>query len=241
MLKNAKPTVQVASNSAPLGAATSLTNGTVPIFAFKVTAGSSVGSEVLLYRTTFIITTSGDVTVNSLVLKNENGDTVSATSGTLTEAANGYDGSFATFMWSTTFNNPDFDVTGATSYEALKVPAGSSKTYILYATVGNASAGENLSTFLVGDTASTSHEVGTTNKAQVTIGGAVGFAVPGTTPANLVGGSLGGNFVWSDNYQKKSITGIDGTNVTSTAMWYNGHLVPGLLNAVTTTPYTIGF
>ena len=47
-----------------------------------------------------------------------------------------------------------------------------------------------------------------------------------------------GNFIWSDNYKAKSVSSNDATN---TAQWYNGHLVPGLENAVSTTPYVIGW
>ena len=78
--------------------------------------------------------------------------------------------------------------------------------------------------------ASTSADVNTDNKAN-------GFY---PAPSGDLS-SVRGNFLWSDNYKNKSITGTGGNNATDTAQWYNGHLVSGLGNVVSTTAYTIGY
>lgn len=231
VLRVSKPIVTLPTADNRLGAASSLTNGSVVIFAYKVTADAS-GGDVLLYRNTFVVATSGTgMSVDNLRIVDEDGNTVGAAS-TPTDCTS--DGAYE--YWDTfTFNNPDFDVTGCTNTEALKVTAGTSETYKVYATIAGAASGESFTTFLVGDTASTSKGgVNVTNSANE---GGISWQAPNGDLGNMARG----NFIWSDNYQNKSMTGTGGNNVTSTAQWYNGHLVTGLGNVVSTTAYTIGY
>jgi len=236
VLRSSKPTVTLAgslsaADKSTIGLATELVNGTVCAYAFKVTADAS-GGEVLLFRNTFGFATSVDVSFSSLYVKDQDGNTISATSGTISEGTNGYD-ALGDFWWTTTFDSPV--IGNGDVAEAIRVPAGESKLYKLCGTVSGASTGENLSVFLVGDTASTSDQVNLRNNAIVTSGS--GFMVP--TGSNLTNGL--GNFVWSDNYRQASISGTGANNATTLPQWYNGHLVPGLENTVSTTPYVLGW
>jgi len=225
VLKVSKPIVTLPTASNSLGAATTLANGSVVLYAYKVTADAS-GGDVLLYRNTFVVATSGSgMSVTNLRVVDENGNTVGVASTPTSYSIDNNDEYYDTF----TFNNPDFDVTGATNNEAIKITAGSSKTFKLYGTIAGASTGENFTTFLVGDTASTSAIVNTANTADF-------YVAPSSDLS-----SVKSNFLWSDNYKNNSLTGINGENATSTAQWYNGHLVSGLGNVVSTTAYTIGY
>jgi len=173
-----------------------------------------------------VATSGSGMTVTSLRIDDENGNTVGAASN---PDSYDIDGNFE-YHDTFTFNNPDFDVTGCTNTEALKVPSGESRTFKVYGTISGASANENFTTFLVGDLATTSADVNTDNTAS------------GFYPApNADLSSVRSNFIWSDNYQNKSMEGVDGNNVTSTAQWYNGHLVPGLGNVVSTTAYILAY
>lgn len=242
VLRSSKPIVQVSSTANPLGAATSLTNGSINLFNFKITADSS-GGEVLLYRTTFIFATSGTgMTLTNVFVRDADGNTVktASTPTDLDAEAN------SEYYLTVTFNNPDVSLGDAD--EAIKIASGQSKTFYVWGTVSGAGTGENVSTFLVGDTASTSATVNVSNVANQDgywNGGGIGWKVPvcdfTTWPAN---------FIWSDNYKNKSIsaasstdatTGVSVTNATGTPMWYNSHLVPGIGNVVTTTSYVIGW
>jgi len=222
VLKVSKPVVTLPTSSDSLGAATTLSNGSVVLYAYKVTADAS-GGDVLLYRNTFVVATSGTgMSIADLRIADENGNTV----GTAGDPTN-YDGdkqAYKTF----TFDNPD--VSNGDVGEAIKITAGSSKTFKVYGTIAGAATGENFTTFLVGDTASSSDDVNTDNTA-------AGFY---SEPSGDLS-SVMSNFIWSDNYKNDSITGIDGNNATTSAQWYNGHLVSGLGNVVSTTAYTIGY
>lgn len=231
VLRTSKPIVTLPTASNSLGAATSLTNGNIPIYAFKVTADASGGS-VLLYRATFNIATSGsDMTVTNVRVEDENGNTLKTASNPSYYANGG------SYYYTATFNNPDFDVVGATTDEAIEITKGTSKTFYLYGTITGASAAENLSTFLVGDFASTSIHVNVENVANAGTGAVAGAGFYPTPTTDLT--SVRSNFLWSDNYKQKSLQGVDGNNATSAAQWYNGHLVSGLGNKVSTTPYVI--
>lgn len=232
VLRTSKPIVTLPTASNSLGAATTLTNGNIPIFAYKVTADASGGS-VLLYRATFVIATSGSgMVVSNVRIDDENGNTIKAA-----VASPSYMNDGTGYYYTATFNNPDFDVTGATTDEAIEITKGTSKTFYLYGNVTGASTGENLSTFLVGDLATTSSHVNVENVANAGVGAAVGAGFYPTPTVDFT--SVRSNFIWSDNYKQKSLTGIDGNNATSAAQWYNGHLVSGLGNRVSTTPYVI--
>ncbi|MBU4339260.1 hypothetical protein KKD57_06985, partial [Patescibacteria group bacterium] len=229
VMKNSIPTVTLPTSSNSLGAATSLTNGSIVVYAYKVTAPAG-GGDVLLYRNTFVFATSGsDMTITNVRIVDEEGNNIKAAANPTSYSIDGN----TEYWYTATFNNPDFDVTGATTVEAIKVTAGTSKTFKVYATISGASANENLTTFLVGDTASTSDGVNTRNKAEL--------AGSWQAPNGDLGNMTRGNFIWSDNYKQNSLEGIDGNNATSTAQWYNGHLVPGLGNVVTTTAYVISY
>jgi len=226
VLRTSIPTVTLPTASNSLGAATTLTNGTQVVYAYKVTADAA-GGDILLYRNTFVFATSGDnMVITNVYIADEEGNTIkaAATPGAMYEAMSDN----ADHLTTATFNNPDFVVTGATTDEAIKITAGTSKTFKVYATMAGVSANESLTTFLVGDLASTTEDVNTENTAS-------GF-YPDPT-ADMA--SVMSNFIWSDNWKQNSLQGVDGNNATSTAQWYNGHLVPGLGNVVSTTPYVL--
>jgi len=228
VLKVSQPIVTLPTSSNSLGAATTLANGSVVLYAYKVTADAS-GGDVLLYRNTFVVATSGTgMTVDSLRIVDESGNTVSHDIST---PDYGSDGTYE--RWDTfTFDNPD--VSNGDIGEAIKIAAGESKTFKLYGTIAGAAAGESFTTFLVGDTASTSNSevdsgVNSSNTAAF-------WATPDSDFATDAS-----SFIWSDNYQNDSITGTGANNATTSAQWYNGHLVSGLGNVVSTTAYTIGY
>jgi len=228
VLRTSKPIVTLPTSSDSLGAATSLTNGSIVLYAFKVTADAS-GGDVMLYRVTFGIATSGDnMTIVNLRIDDEDGNTVGAAS-----TPGAYD-SADLEAWDTfTFDNPGLSVDDAT--EAIKIASGDSATFKVYGTIGGAGANENFTTFLAGDTASTSAEVNTHNYAVAT--NSEGWIAPDGDLSDM----NNGNFIWSDNYKNYSISGTDGNNATSVPQWYNGHLVSGLGNVVSTTGYVIAY
>ena len=224
VLRVSKPTVALPTASNSLGAATTLSNGNIVLYAYKVTADAS-GGDVLLYRNTFVFATTADggMTITSVRIDDQSGNTIKAASS-LTEM---FDANTEAYL-TATFNSPA--VSNGDDKEAIKIAAGSSATFKVYGTVAGASTGENITTFLVGDLASTSADVNTDNKAD-------GFWAAPTTDLS----SVRGNFIWSDNYKNYSITGTGTNNATTAAQWYNGHLVSGLGNVVSTTGYTIGY
>lgn len=103
-------------------------------------------------------------------------------------------------------NNPDFDVAGE-GEECIEIAPGQSKIFYVWAKITGAKTGSFISTTLLGDDAS----------------GAIGTA--GKTAKQA-------NFVWSDNYQQKSLV-----SATAHYQWYNGYLIPGLEEL----PYTIEY
>lgn len=227
IMRSSIPTVTLPTASNSLGAATTLINGTQIVYAYKVSADAD-GGDVLLYRNTFVFATSGAntiMTITNVYIADEQGNTIKAIENpsSMWVAAN------TEQYYTATFNNPDFDVTGATTDEAIKITAGTSKTFYVYATMGGVDANESLTTFLVGDLASTTATVGSTNVAS-----APSYPSPTTDMS-----TVRSNFVWSDNFKQNSLEGTDGNNATSTAQWYNGHLVPGLGNVVSTTAYVL--
>jgi hypothetical protein len=227
VLRISKPVVTLPSADNRLGAAATLTNNAIVLYAYKVTADAS-GGDVLLFRNTFVVATSGSgMTVTNMRIVDEDSNTIGAASTPTSYNINNNSEYYDTF----TFDSPD--ISNGDDQEAIKITAGTSKTFKLFGTINGASSGENFTTFLVGDTASTSAEVNTMNKAKF----AGGWVAPVRDLANM----NFGNFIWSDNYKNKSITGTGGNNATDTAQWYNGHLVSGLGNVVSTTAYTIGW
>jgi len=260
VMRKSIPTVTLPTSSNSLGAATSLTNGNVVIYAYEVTADAD-GGDVLLFRNTFVFATSGDVTLSNIYITDEDGNTISSASGVLSTSNDkagcySYSGVLGgEYLWTTTFDNPDVSVDDTT--EAIKIAAGETKRFEVHATVANAGANENITVFLVGDKAVTDLEgvldvnvrnfaVATTT-VSATVGG---WPIPGaiTNETSALGQTLVGDlsstsssFIWSDNYTDSSISGTDRNNATTTAQWYNGHLVPGLGNVVSTTAYVISF
>lgn len=239
ILRSSKPIVQYSSTANALGAATALTNGDVNLFNFKVTADSS-GGEVWLYRNTFVFATSGSgMTITNVLIKDQEGNTIKTAA-----SPTAYTGETSgQYYYTATYNNPDFEVFSSASDEVIEIASGQSKTFYVWGTVAGASTGENFSTYLIGDTASTSAEVNTANQANGTsasVSGTVtanrGWKVPARDLTTDVS-----NFIWSDNYKNISKTASGNARATTTAMWYNGHLVPGLGNVVTTTAYVIGW
>lgn len=147
-----RPTVTYSTTSSSLGAATKLTNGSVALFAFKVAADAA--GEVLLYATSFNITTTTGVTVSALYLKDQDGNTVGASASPVPVAG--------VITYQPTFNSPV--VSNGDLGEALQIPAGSERTYTLWGTVAGADTGDYVATTLESDT---THLIGTA-AAQVT-------------------------------------------------------------------------
>ncbi|MFC1700734.1 hypothetical protein ACFLZ0_01175 [Patescibacteria group bacterium] len=239
VLRSSKPTVTLPTTANSLGASTALSNGDIPVYAFKITADAS-GGNVLFYRSTFVVATSGSgMTVTNMRLEDQNGNTLVTAADPTPFNIDGNSEYYWTPAAETGFNNPDFTVySGADTQEAIEIAAGQSRTFKLYAHIEGASTGETFSTFLVGDTASTSSEVNTSNTAEVGPADAEkncsqGWVVPAGDFASKIS-----NFIWSDNYKQYTISGQT-NNATTGGQWYNGHLVPGLGNRVSTTPYVI--
>ncbi len=231
-----QPTVTYSESGDSLGAATSLTNGAIKLFAFKVSADAS--GDVLLYRVSFKIATTGNVDVDHVYLQDDNGNIVSASADTtLTYNSNGV------AYYTTTFNNPDISV--GNTKEALDIAAGSSKTYTLWGVVSGAASGDNVSVTLLGDNESelTQSQVGTTANGGQRVDVVEGTYVPTDGKLNYADYFIPfdrGNFIWSDNVDDKGID-TDGANATSYAQWYNGYEVNGLGTTPTTTSYVIGW
>ncbi len=218
ILHKSRPTVTYSETGADLGAATSLQTGSQKIFAFKVSADSA--NEVLLYRATFAIATSG-CEVNEVSIKDEDGNVVGAASGPVGD--DGY------HYYTTTFDNPDISAGG--SKEAIEIPAGDSKTFYVWGTVADVSTGDYVSVTMLGDTAtSTSADIGTT---------ASGGSKTAGNVADGYSANNQGNFVWSDNVCDKGLD-TDGANATAYGQWYNGYAVNGLGFSPTTSAYVIG-
>lgn len=223
VLHKAVPTVTFSESGSTLGAATSLVNGASNVFAFRV-AADSAGSEVLLYRSSFEISTGGgsDTTVTSCYLKDGDGNTVGASANPTVSTAGG-----GKSLISYVFNNPS--ISAGDTKEALSVSAGSSKTYTLNCTVANAGSGDYLSVSLLGDTASSTP--------------AASHGTPSSTGQNVADAWTAfdkGNFIWSDNYKNRGLA-TDGANATAYGQWYNGYLVNGLGVNTTASAYTIGW
>ncbi len=221
VLRSSKPTVTLPTSNDSLGAATTLADGSQIIYAFKVTADAS-GGDVLLYRASFAIASSGTgITITSVRIDDEDGNTIKTAADPTSLDVNGnYE-----YYYTATFNDPV--ISNGDDEEAIKISAGTSETFKVYATIAGSSANESITTFLLGDTASSSSAVNTDNEATA-------FAAPAADFATQVS-----NFIWSDNYLQDSISGTGGNNATNTAQWYNGHLVSGLGNVVSTTSYII--
>ena len=224
VLHKALPTVTHSTASAPLGAATSLTNGAIDLYAFNVAADAS-GNEVLLYRATLTVATGGTINVTSCYLRDSDGNVVgTAADPTDLDGGDGY-GGYNTY----TFDNPL--ISHSDELEPLQISAGSSETYYYNCTIALAGTGENVSVAMLGDTASSTSSDGYGNPTTDI----------NTNYADAWGALNQGNFVWSDNYKGR---GIDTTGATATeyGQWYNGYLVSGLGAVTTSTPsYTISW
>lgn len=221
VLHKSAPTVTYSTSGASLGAATSLSNGSMKLFAFKVAADSA--NEVLLYRVSFEVATTG-ANISSLYLKDESSNTISNSSNFTSYI----DGSGVGY-YTTTFDNPD--ISAGDAKEAIEIPAGTSKTFYLWANVSGVSSGDTIGVTLLGDSATTTGSVGTT---------ASGGSKTADNIADNYDMNNQGNFVWSDNVCDKGLD-TDGANATSYAQWYNGYLVNGLGNSPTTTAYVVGY
>ncbi|MBT4277219.1 hypothetical protein HOD96_00520 [Candidatus Falkowbacteria bacterium] len=146
ILHESQPTVTYSTSADPMGAASSLTAGSLALFKFKVAADA--GNEVLLYAVNFDITTTTGVDITAMSIKDQDGNTVSvATNATFTAGAG---------VYTTTFNNPDITVGDAK--EAIEVPAGGVRTFTVYGTVSGADTGDYISMTM---TADTGHTLGT--------------------------------------------------------------------------------
>lgn len=219
LLHKALPTVTSSTAGSPLGAVTNLINGASNLFAFNTTADAA-GSEVLLYRSSFELSTGGgqDTRITNCYLHDGIGNVVGpSTTPTITAGGKA--------VVSYVFNNPS--IFAGDIKEALQVNPGSSQTYLLNCTVTNAGTGDYLSVSLLGDTASSTP--------------AASHGTPSTQGQNIAdawGAYNQGNFVWSDNYKNRGLA-TDGANATTWGQWYNGYLVSGLGINTTGTAYTI--
>ena len=224
ILHSSAPRITVASTSNRLGAASTLSNGDIRLFAFDVTADSAQNRPVMIYRVSFAVTTSGN-TVAGLYLKQEGvGSKISSADA---EAAGRQD-TTSTGPWrvSFVFNSPDFSHGDAE--EQLEISAGTTKRYYLHGTVASASAGDAVTVSLLGDTASAM-------TSQLTGAIATNFDQVGAATNQGNAFSDGGKFVWSDDH-----TNLSGSQTaTASGIWFNGNLVDGLEKTVTTTGYTI--
>ena len=222
VLRSSLPIVTLPTADNRLGAASSLTSDDAIVYAFKVSADAS-GGEVLMYRVTFGFATSGSgVVVGNIRIRDDSSNTLKTSTAPVQ-----VDGE-AEVYFTTTFDSPDVD-NGAAG-EAVKIDAGESKTFYVYADISGAdAAADKLTVRLIGDTASTSAHVNTDNNADA-------FGTPNYDFTTDVG-----NFIWSDNYKQANISGTGTNNATTQVMWYNGHLVSGLDNLVSTTPYTLSY
>ena len=230
VMYKSKPIITYSTSDNTLGAASSLTNGDVDIFAFKVSADSD-GGDVLLYRGTIVVNTStgANGTVASIKVVDED-DNILKTAGSLVDI-DGYAGGLYTF----TFNNPDVSLNNTT--EPIKIVSGDSKTFTVQATINGATTAEYIKVFLAGDTASSTTNFATHYADSGTYTArAGGWLVPTT---DLSDATLG-KFVWSDNWQNNSIGSVT-SNATSSAQWYNSYLVDGFENVVSTTAYTLSY
>ncbi len=216
VIHKAIPTVTMAAGQS------ALTNGGVDLLKFTVAAEAG-GNSVLLYRSTFEITSGGgtDTTITGCILKDSSNNTVGASTNptVLTTGA----GSLVTFV----YDNPDISV-GDTK-EAIEVGAGSSKALTLRCTIANAGTGDYVAVSLLGDAASSTL--------------AASHGTPAATGQNLAdawSAYNNGNFIWSDNFKSRGLT-TDGANATAYGQWYNGYLVSGLGSAVTTTAVSVAW
>ncbi len=222
VLHKAIPTVTFSTTSNRLGAASALTNGAVDLYAFNVAADNG-GNEVLLYRATFEVATSGAGAwgLTNCILKDGSGNTVgAATTPTGADAT-------AMNLLTYTFNNPN--ISAGDAQEALTIATGSSATYTLNCQVSGADSGDVVSVALVGDAASSTP--------------AASHGTPAAAGQNTAAAWSAydkGNFVWSDNFKNRGLA-TDGANATAYGQWYNGYLVPGIGTVGTTSAYTVGW
>ncbi|PIS05526.1 MAG: hypothetical protein COT81_00740 [Candidatus Buchananbacteria bacterium CG10_big_fil_rev_8_21_14_0_10_42_9] len=210
ILHSAKPIVTLPTTSNRLGAASNLTSGDIRLFGFEVTADSSQGRPVMLYRTSFNVTTSDGVDISNLYLRQDGEADKVSDADAISLDDIGTQGGRVSF----TFNSPNFN--NGDSKEYLEVTDGTTKRFYLHGTVSGVAAGDFVSVSLLGDLAEA-------------IGNDTGVA------ADTWQESTNGKFVWSDDH--KNISGS--ADATGEQIWFNGHLVDGLEKTVTTTAYTI--
>lgn len=218
ILHKTVPTVTYSSFEAPLGAATSLTNGSVNLYQYRISADAQ-GNSFLLYRNSFQIYKTPEISIGSCYVKNADGVAITATSSPLFNGANG--------LISFTYNNPL--INAGNDLEAIAVPAGTSATFSLNCQIAGARAGSYIAVSLLGDNPSffSPAEQGTqTFKGQNIAAAYLPFQQ--------------GNFVWSDNYKNRGLD-TDGANATNWGQWYNGNLLSELGSTPTTSAYAIGW
>ncbi len=218
------PSVTFSQSGATLGAASSLANGSNDLYKFKVSADAA-GGDVLLYRTSFELTTGGgaDTTLTNCFVKDQNGSTITSVTTPTSRGEAGNGKNVVSFV----FDNPSISV-GDTK-EALSVSPGDSKTYTLNCTVANAGSGDFVAVSLLGDTASSTPAASHGTPAAT-----------GQNKADAWSAYQQGNFIWSDNFKNLGLATND-ANATAYGQWYNGYLVSGLGQNSTTTAYTVGW
>jgi len=214
ILHASKPTITLPSTSNRLGASSSLSNGDLTIYAFDVTADSSQGRPVMLYRFSFRVATSGSATVGSPLYLKQDGVSNKVSSADASALDQYYEGAGVGRV-SFIFNSPDYSEGDVG--EQLEVSSGSTKRFYLHGNISGADSSDSVTVNLLGDTASTM-------TGQLT----------GTT-ASAFGANDSGLFVWSDDHTNKS----GSQDATAESTWFNGYLVDGLEKTVTTTGYTI--
>ncbi len=178
---------------------------------------SAVGNTVALYRLTYDVSTSvSGLVVNNFYTRLASctgcGGVADGSQLSATDAAGTYliDGRKTT--------THAIDSTQAHGKQHLQLSAGSTATVDLYASVSLTTSADTVSTSLLGDTATTTNDVGGSD-------------------ADAFGAKNQGNFVWSDlNLDDAN----SATATTATKQWYNGYYVAGLGPTTTSTPITVG-
>ena len=178
------------------------------------TSISAVGNTVGIFRTAYTTATSSGLTLTNLYTKLTScGSCGGITNGSQLSATDA-DGDYLVDSIETW----NLAVASAQSHgkNYLAISSGSTAVVDLFATVSGIVSGSTVSTSLLGDTATTTGDVG-------------GSATAAYNVNNQ------GNFVWSD----LNLDDSQAASSLTSKQWYNGYLVSGLGGAATTTAITV--
>lgn len=183
-----------------------LTNGTVDIFKFKVTANTA---DIGLWKFTFDVTTTGVNMTNAELF-----DTTESQETLLWSVGTGGQTSNVAFL-EVFLDDDNPTANDSNSSEERTVATSKPRTYVLRGTFSGASSGDSVSSRMGGD----SVNIGAGDE---TIAGNVNSLTTSTARLNT---SVHNDFLWSDRHASG--------HATSTADWTNGYLVSGLSSAST--------